>query len=316
MNEVRLPRAVQRQMERVNALQAAASANGSGTDPVVTDTPPATPSNTSTTPSADPQPPKKPADPRHSDPAYWEQRFRAVEGIVRKERDRHVQVEEALHQRIAELEEENATLKAQPATPSSSEIDLGKYFTPEVVERIGEDEAMSIARAAEKAAQTAADAAVARVEASLKPEREQRQREQQRREAQEYNDFAAALEAEIGDPSELDKDSAWLDWLGERDGDSAFTRQETLDRHKAARDVPALVKMVKAFRATKVEVPAPPITPQGDTVRTEVPLNQPKPTKQWIPAEVKDYFKRAALGRVTDQERAEFEAWYATTRRK
>lgn len=318
VNEVRLPSAVRRQVIRTNEIiEAERKRREAGTDPAVTETPPAPmPSEAVAAPPVDPQPTTKPVDPRHNDPRYWEQRFRAVEGIVLKERKLHEAEIEVLHQRVVELEEEVVTLKARPVSPSSSEIDLGKYFTPEQIERIGEDEAMSMAQAAEKAAQAAVDAAVAKVEATLKPERDQRQREQERREAQRYRDFIAALEAEIDDLHELDKNPAWLGWLAESDGNSAFTRQEALDRHMTAQNAPEVIKLVKAFKSeTEVKVPAPPIPPSGDTTRTEVPLEQPKPTVKWTQAKIKDYFKRAALGQVTDQERAEFEAWYQPTRR-
>lgn len=314
-NEVRLPRPVQRQLERVRAIEKAAAEAESGSGQADDATPPATPSAVTPAPTDGPKPPA-PAngDPRHADPAYWAQRFRAVDGILKKERSLHQQEVEGLHQRIVELEEENATLKAQPSTSSSSTIDLGKYFTPEQIERIGEDEAMSMAQAAEKAAQAAVDAALNQVEATLKPEREQRRREHERLEAQKYRDFVAALEAEVPDLHELDKNQAWLDWLDQQDGNSAFTRQETLDRHKAALDASALIKMVAEFKAS-VEVPAPPIPPSGDTTRSEVPtVPGGKPAKVWTPALVKDYYKRAALNRVTPEERTEFEAWYATTR--
>lgn len=305
LNEPRLPRAVQRQVARTNEIvEAERKRREPGTDPVATSTTTVEPA----APPVEPQPPTPAtSDTRRNDPAYWERRIATLTGFWNKDRQTYVQEIEGLHQRVVELEEENATLKARPSAPSSS-IDLGKYFTPEQVERIGEEEAMSIAIAAEKAAQTAADAAFDRMKASMKPAQERQQRDADREAAQKQRDFVAALEAEIPDIQELNKTQGWLDWLVQADGDSAFTRQETIDRHQDALDVPAVIKMVKAYRKT-LEVPAPPIAPASDTTRTETPITQLAAAgKHPSTAEIREFYKRAALNKVTDAERVEFEA--------
>lgn len=314
LNDSRLPRAVQRQMTRVRAIEAAAK-QGPGTDPAATDPPPApTPSDPAAPPAgAQPATPAANADPRRADPDYWDRRIASLNGVLRKEREAHAAEVEGLHQRVVELEEEVATLKAQPSAPSSS-IDLGKYFTPEQVERIGEDEAMSMAQAAEKASQAAVTAALAKVEATLKPMREQQKRDTDRGAAQKHRDFIAAVEAEVPDLIELNNTQGWIDWLALSDGNSAFTRQEALDRHQDSRDAPAVVKLIKAYKAT-LETPAPPIAPAGDTTTSTTSLELTRPgLKPLDKSDITGFYKRAALGKVTDAERAEFEARLKLTR--
>ena len=316
LNDSRLPRAVRRQAARANEILAQKQ-RGSEVDPAAPETPPATPSDPAAAPPvvAQPATPTATTDPRRADPAYWEQRLAAVNGILRKEREQRRESEEGLHQRIVELEEEVATLKEQQSAPSSSS-DLGKYFTPEQVERIGEDEAMSMALAADKAAQTAVAAAVAKIEASLKPERDARKRDAERETAQKRRDFLAAVEAEVPDLYELNDTPGWHQWLAQRDGESAFTRQQSLDRYQAntSLDAPAVIALFKAYKATLPKTPAPPVAPTGDTVPGGGPVEQPKPgLKPLSKQEIKDFYKAAALNKVTDQQRVEFEARRAIT---
>ncbi len=314
LNDSRLPRAVQRQMTRVRAIEAAAK-QGPGTDPAAPDQPPApTPSDPAAPPvGAQPATPAVKTDPRHADPEYWARRIATMDGVLRKEREAHAAEVEGLHQRVVELEEEVATLKAQPSAPSSS-VDLGKYFTPEQVERIGEDEAMSMAQAAEKATHAAVAAALAQVEAKLKPMREQQQRDTDRGAAQKRRDFLAAVEAEVPDLIELNNTQGWVDWLAQREGKSAFTRQETLDRHQDALDAASVVEMIKAYKAT-LETPAPPIAPSGDTTTSATPIEPTKPgLKPLLKSDITEFYKRAALNKVTDTERVAFEARLKLTR--
>jgi hypothetical protein len=307
--ETRLPRAVVRQMEHLNDKYA--KPLGSGADPVTDPAPPAPPSATAT-PPVDPQPPAPAvADPRKADVAHWEQRLRTMNGILEKERREHAAEVDGLYRQVVELEEQVATLKAQPAAPSSSAVDPGKYFTPEQIERIGEEEATSIAAAADKAAQQAAQAAADKVTAMLKPEKERQQRNADREVAQKKSDFLAALAAEIPNLDEIDTSEGFHAWLAQpvnADEPDGEIRQDLLNKRSRAFNVPATAKMFKSYLAT-IKTPAPPVAPSSDTPPSPDGDPSPNPAlKRPTPAEVKAFYTKAALNKVTDQERVEFEA--------
>src|ERR1700759_2086498 len=93
-NEVRLPRAVAERSARLQAsLDARAAAETEPKPPVAS--PPAAETPPAPTPPA--------ADPRESDPAYWKQRHKVTEGLLRVERDGRIADAQAHAQRVSEL---------------------------------------------------------------------------------------------------------------------------------------------------------------------------------------------------------------------
>ena len=293
-NEVRLPRAVVE-----------------GNDPAA-GTPPAAGPGVTAAPPVEPQPPKPSVattDPRHSDPLYWKQRFDVVTGFLTQERQQHATVVEQLSQQIDELEGQVATLKATP--PSSSKIDPGKYFTPEQIERMGEEEATSIAATAEKAAQEAANAAVERMTAMLKPVENQREREAKANTERRKREYKEALLAEYPDFDEMDHADDWIAYLQANYGTTDIPRQQILNRYIVTFNVPKTIEFIKEFLETRNR-PAPPVVPQsegakpgdGELPEPPVPGATDYPSRQ----EIRDFYKRSSLRQVTDAERTKFEA--------
>lgn len=320
-NETRLPRAVIRMSKAVedrlkaNGLELP---NGPSSDP----TPPAPPAADAATPPAPTPstPPAKPVDPRHSDPAYWEQRFRVMHGKLMQERDLHKAEIDGLEARIADLEtavsakeQELSELKSRPS-PSSSKIDLGQFLTPEEIERIGEDEAATIVTAAQKAVELAvarltpapAPAAPAAAPAA-RNDRATRDAERQARTAKQQ--FFDELLDLVPDYQTIDVSQAWHTWLAEPKGPRGVQRQAVLEAHMRVGDARAVADMFEAFRKETAPPPAP-VAPHGDGGQNEDPAPPAgagalkPPTEK----EIRDFYTRSGIGKVSPTERAQFEA--------
>lgn len=310
LNDVRLPRAV---IERSKRIEDKLKAQRESETAPAVETPPASPPGATAAPPVDPQPPTNaPAeDPRHSDPLFWKHRFDVMNGILMRERNQHAGEAERLNQRIDELEGEVATLKSAPP-PSSSKIDLGKYFTPEQVERMGEDEATSIAATAEKAAQQAADAAVTQMTALLKPEQKRRERLEVNDLERKKREYKEAILAEYPDfDNAIDAADDWVAYLQNFYGTTDIPRQQILDRYIVTFNVPKTIEFIKDFLKTR-QRPAPPIAPQGGGANPDggTPPAASDVSGLTAPSneEVRAFYTRDALGHVKDAERLKFEA--------
>lgn len=124
LNETRLPRQVlQRSAAIAERQRAQAESEAASAAPPA---PPAEPSAPAAT-TADPTPPQPPADPRESDPAYWKQRFKVTEGVLRTEREARTKEALEFNQRITELQDQIRTLQASAPAP---DLDMGQFLTP------------------------------------------------------------------------------------------------------------------------------------------------------------------------------------------
>lgn len=303
-NETRLPRAV---LERSRLIEERIRARSEpGTDPA-SDAPPAPPSATNANPAETdppPPPPAPPTDPRENDPAYWKQRFKVTEGVLRSERADRINSERALTQQITELQAQNRELQANAAP---TEIDLGQYLTKEQLETLGEDEAKAVASVAHRAAQAAVQKVV---DAQIKPLHTQQaaDAETAAREARQH--FVDKLIELVPDFQEVDETDGWKAWLAEDDPATGVQRQRLLDVHVEKQNAAGVAKMFGAYKATLAPPPAPPVAPNGNGAipNGELPPANPRALMPPSPAEVRDFYKRASLGKVKDQERKEFEA--------
>lgn len=297
-NETRLPRAVLRRsaeiQARIDESKAVLAANAA--------------------PAADPAAPTEPltpapaVDPRESDPAYWKQRFMVTEGVLRKSREDHRAEVQGFRQQLSEVQEQVRTLQAKKADSEPETVELQAYFTPEQIAEYGEEQCQVMAKAAQKAARQQAQQLI---DAEIKPLKEQQVTAQQDRAAQQLEAFQDALGAMVPDFREVDVSPGWLEWLAQEDVNTGIPRQNILDTHVHARNALKVGKMFQAYLAsTKHEVPDPPVAPHGSGATGgsgEVVQLSPAggfPSQ----AEIKDFYKRAALGRVKDDERAKFEA--------
>ncbi len=293
-NETRLPRAVLRRSAEI-AERFAESKTVPAGDPA---------------PTAEPAAPNEPAapavDPRENDPAYWKQRFKVTEGVLRQSREDHLATVRDLRQQLSDLQEQVRTLQAGTSAPET--IDLTAYFTQAQIDEYGEEQCRVMAEAAQKAARTQAQAII---DAEIKPLKDRQAAEKQDTIESRKAAFQDDLAAMVPDFAEIDVSPGWLEWLAQEDPNTGLVRQKILDTHVSAFNARKTGKMFQDYLAsTKREVPEPPISPQGNGAvggSGEVP--QVDATGGYpTAAEIKDYYKRSALGRVKDDERVKFEA--------
>lgn len=322
-NETRLPRAV---IRRSAALQERLDARNKPPESENTD--PATPTDPATTPAvvvATPvDPPPKPAgDPRHSDPAYWQQRFEVTSGILTQERRERSAERDRLNQRATELQGQVETLKAQAPTPK---IDVSQFFTEEQRAKYGDEQCEVMAQTAMRAAR---ETAKGLVDAAMQPLKQERDDAQARERKTTTDAFQAQLTELFPAWADADKDPSWLAYLADLDENTGYARQDLLNQHIGRANARGCAAMLQAWTRSKAPAaaaasptpaptPTPPITPSGrgaaggpDTSREVVPAGaKGYPT----PAETKDFYKRSSTlrkgqpGFVTDAERVDFEA--------
>lgn len=304
-NETRLPRAVLRRSAAITARLEAQRAESEASS--AAPAPPASPS-ADAAPPAEPTPPTVVAppaeDPRHSDPLYWKQRFDVTAGVLRAEREARAAEVAEFNRRLADQEDQIRALQAQLEQPQAP--DLTQILTKDQIETLGEDEARAVV---DTALSVARDAARKAIEAEIKPLRDAKDREQARARVDNQAAFLTALAEEVPDFNEVNASEGWLAWLAQDDETTGVQRQILLDQHVGRGDSKRVAGMLKTYKKlAEGATPTPPITPQGSGAAmpgTPPPQQMPSaPTK----AEIKDYYKRAALGKVKDSERQEFEA--------
>lgn len=296
--ETRLPRQV---IERAERARRALSSDD--------ETPPEpTPKAEATPPAPVPPQPQAPApagDPRESDPAYWKQRFLSVDGLWRQDRIRHKEQIRLRDEQIVGLQAELD--KAKSGGTAADDVKLEDHFSAEELEAMTE-EARQAARVAMLAASRKARAEGDKIKASIR-EKEAKTAEQEQEEAQQ--EFLDKLTELVPQWPEINKSEGWLTWLKTRNDDDE-EMQDVLDRHAGRRNAIGVSKLFKEYLATlapPTPPPAPPVLPSGGAAggapATEAP--QPAAGKAPTQAEIKDFYKRAALGKVSAQERSAFE---------
>ena len=247
---------------------------------------------------------------RDNDPAYWRARCNIIEGFRREDVRKGKEKVERLEDEIRKLTEKNAELiKNHPA--AQPKIDLAEHFAPDVLERIGEENASAIAQAAQKIA----DKLVAsEIEKAVKPLLNAQKEKDEDSAKELQRKFVKALTDGFPNWQEVDKDARWLVYLEQVDPVSRMTRQQIVDRCKANRDAEGIVNMLKAFMLSlsPIRVPAdppetpPPIEgngsegPRGDGVVTD--------SRPMTEAEIKAGYKAKLLGKMTAKEAAAFDA--------
>lgn len=306
-NETRLPRAVREQMLRVNQRLEAKTHPGAETTPApaggeASSAPAVTETDT---PSGATPPAPPAADPRENDPAYWRQRFNVTQGMLRSFQERQAADNAERDREITELREKVRTLEAKQRTEQPTKLDLKLFFTEEQIEHFGEGQCEAMARAAMTAAGQQAQSVI---EAEVRPIRERSEAQARQASADKETAFWEKLAELQPSYEEINVRQDWLTWLTEPDEATGLVRQDILDRHRASLNAAGVAKMFKTFESS-VERPKPPVVPPRNAGGGAADPAPAAPSKGYPTAdETKDFFKRAKLGKVSEKERAEFEA--------
>jgi hypothetical protein len=307
LNNVRLPRAVLRKSAEIEthlAAQREAHAR-------LSEQPPAAPALQAPADPPNGTPAAPATDPRESDPAYWKHRYQTTEGVLRAERDAQRQRLAAETQRITDLQEQVRTLQAAVPEPAP---DITKAFSPEDIEKYGADQCAAMLRVADAQAR---DRVAKAVETQIKPIQDEAKAAREAQAAQAARDEQAKMQLFLDSLEDahpgflaLDKTDAWRAWLAETDPATDTERQLLLNEYVRRKNVAAIVRLAKVFEQL-TRTPTPPATPHGTAGNGG---SEPPPPSQAAQlgaptdAQVNDFFKRAALGKVRPEERTQFEA--------
>lgn len=318
-NHKPVPRQVQERFNRANALLESQNAK----DAPPEETPNAAaqpgrdaPSETQQAPAEDtPQNPaagrelapfRDPAladDPRANDPLYWRNRFSVLQGRMQQERRLAEQREATLREQIEAAQRELKALK----TGQEPAVDVKALFTSEQLEALGEEHAAAIAAASVKAANKQVNTALEEQRAHAESLRAQ---EAEKAQARMQRDFYDALEERIPNFREIDARQDWREWLAESDPLTGTVRQDLLMNAANAGDAERTAQIFRAFSQTKSPRPTPQMAPASDAGKAAAApaasgrdASLTKPTS----AEMNDFYKRAALNKVSEAERVEFE---------
>ncbi len=300
-SNVRLPRAVRERSARIAAMTEPPAPEPEALTPPA-DVPPIEAPAPSPTPEPTAAPP---ADPRETDPQYWAQRFRVTQGMLDRERRDRVAEQDRTEQAISELREQLRTAQQQqPATPSK--IDLTSFFTPEQIEQYGAEQCETLASVAVKAAREQTQTAIA---VAMQPIHEERERDASKSKRDKQQAFVAALAELVPDFEEVDASDGWKLWLSQEDEATGYVRQQMLDSHVRDGRADRVARLFTAYKATLAAPLEPPVAPRGRAGPPAAPQPAAVPALGYpSKVEIREHYKRAAIGKVSDKERSEFEA--------
>lgn len=322
---VRLPRQVLQRSERIRAMQEAASAGTpADTAPTPEAASPAAPIDEPAAPTPTPAEPQgngatalPVGDPRENDPAYWKQRANVTFGMLRQAREESSQIIAELRGQVRELREQLQT-KESTQPQAAPAIDVASMFTEEQRQQYGDEQlAAIVGPILAKVRQEAQEA----VQAATKPLKEEREEQRQTEAQRKWQAFADQLVALVPDALEIDKTPEWLDWLELTDEATGYTHRQMLKAHEGRFDAPKVARLFQKYKAETGAAPAapaatpappaprPPVSPGTRSAYAGSDLPPPAPTLAPLSkAEMREGFKRAALGKMTAEERKVFDA--------
>lgn len=224
--------------------------------------------------------------------------------MIKAQSQRHAAALSEKDQQIAELRDKVRSLEVNR---EPEKIDVSTYFSPEQIERFGQEQCEAMARTALKAA---GQEAQRMIDAEIKPIRDRTKAQADEVEQAKEDAFFEAMAETKPSWQEIDSMPEWLEWLNGNDETTGLRRQDILNRHRSARNVPGVVKVFENFEKT-LKRPTPPVAPSSsagsagaDAANAGAASALGYPTRE----EIRDYFKRLALRKVKDAERVQFEA--------
>jgi hypothetical protein len=288
---------------------------------------------------------KAPTPDKDSSRDYWHARANVVEGFRREDNARSQSKIQTLEAEIAALKTKNLELvqartappptagppAASPSPAPPTKIDLQAEmrlrFSQEEIESLGEERMLMLTREFVRAGETvgAAQKALETMRATVNELVEARnstvKQDQQHLEdevVRKHRLFLEKLSEGFPTWKQTNVDPRWIKWLGELDPGSGLLRQDILDRHQHAKDAPQVVRMLEAFVKSLAPAPTPPPgeTPGqleatgADAAYESADLAGVMPLTE---AEIRDGYKRKALGKFSAEDAAAFDKRVAAT---
>jgi len=257
--------------------------------------------------AAPPAPAAPPADPREQSAEYWKQRFQVTQGLLNQQREQMAELRSDFNRQIADLQTQlREANSARPSAEQNDDIDLTQYYTQEQIDEYGPDQLKTIVRTSLQAARREAQAAVEQAVAPIRQEAEETKQQAAEREKLQFH---AQIAEQVPDWVEVDASTEWREWLKEVDENSGMVRNDVLMSNYRARNLRFVVKMFKEFKGAQPSAPQPPLAPQGAGRAGVAPQGEQPAAVRGAPTpgEIREFYKRASLGKVSEKERTEFE---------
>jgi hypothetical protein len=234
-------------------------------------------------------------------------RYRTEAGTHKASKRTHQEQMDAMQAQLTDLQEQLRVTKASVPLPP---VDVAEYFSPEEIEKYGREQCETMARVARQTAEKQADA---KVREAVEPLKQQTQASQTRARESAHDQFYGELARIIPNWREIDAMPKWLAWLEEPDPETGLLYGEILDRHAKALNAQQVAKIMQKWQRSQAH-PAPPVAPSSSagapTLDTQPPSEDalPQGLTPLRRGEAMEYYKRAALNKVSDEERRVFES--------
>jgi hypothetical protein len=315
-----LPKAVQRQLEQAQALEAQAQSDPQSqvvTDvaqlPTQPEAQPPAPAPAQAAPAPAPAPTETPAPTED-----WHQKYRTLQGMFQRQVPELQTLVKSLESRLAASTDQIATLQtavqktaaATPAEPpTKAEID------PRDARAFGEDMVEMVNRYAQRtfqAAQQQINTLMGKFEKRLVALETAVTGVSQKTETTMETTFYATLDTLVPNWKTINASGEWLEWLAEVDDVYNVPRQTALDLAFERRDAARVAAVFKKFLATRPSQPKPtekpPISPSeggGATPPAAVPAAKPILSQKAVQAFYLDVSKGRYRGREEEAARIE-----------
>lgn len=202
--------------------------------------------------------------------AYWEHRFKTLQGIQEAEKRRHLAESAQQGERLTELEKK---LKEQPVQVVPKEYDIRQYIPKDVLDTYGDDMPKAMLAMATKIGKEVSEDAIS---TRFKPEVESLTKKvddiTKANLEQRKSYFWETLEAAVPDYQTTNVDPAFHAWLSEVDPVAGVVRQEILGAGEANLNARQVVSIFKAF--SNLSKPAVPHVPARPSTRV-IPESSP-----------------------------------------
>lgn len=284
-----LPRAIQRQQEQSEAIEASLLAPPP--QPEVVEAPVVVEPVAVQPPAPEPI---APVQPGRSD-AYWEQRLRTLQGM-------HDKVVRDLTGTVDSLARKVQAIEAKPPEPTKASVD------PKDVDAFGADMIEMVNRQAERVyaamSKQLADATAA-LDARMQGIEERFTGVHAQTQSTREDAFYAALSSAVPNWEQINADPKWLEWLAKVDQVYGQSKQQALDAAYSALDAQRTIGIFKAF------LEAQPKPRPADSLATQVapatsgapPTAQAAPVKRIIgQQEIQQFYHDVRRGLYTTRQ--------------
>lgn len=243
-----LPKQIQNELEEAERIRKQMEQPPEPPVEPTVDTPPAEPTEpVAVTPPAEPVEPPK-------DAAYWEHRFKTVDGMAKAERARFEEQLRSQTEQLRLFQTQLDSMRQQPPTPPQpeqplvSDKDEDKFGADllDVARRVSREELRPLMKRLD-AIEAAIKNVAPKVERVAKVEQEVAQNREDR--------FWTELEAAVPDYQTINADKTWLAWLTEYDAIAGRTRQASLREAQETLDHRRVIALFKLFKGTQAPAP-------------------------------------------------------------